>query len=288
MPGAPIPFMLTIALFVASTSLLTITRAATPPPVGELVAPAPEGFQETSPEAFETEAPFIATREQSERWDRTALESLLRQIGEAAPQAAEERVQDLEGLMELLALRLEEARVRQETGEPAFENEVGVFEEELVRTEERLREAGETLRRITEGASEEVEPVPSSEAVPQAEPEPEVEPGPQGPNGSPFRVGGGVTAPRVTAQTQPEYSQEARELRYEGTVVLEGIVRADGTPEIVRVIRRLGYGLDEAAVRALEQWRFEPGTLNGEPVDVAINIEVNFNLPDTEDGGQDE
>ena len=64
----------------------------------------------------------------------------------------------------------------------------------------------------------------------------------------------------------------------QGTVLLEAIVRANGRTEIVRVIRPLGYGLEENAAGALGQWVFEPGTRMGQPVDVLLTIEVNFNL----------
>lgn len=110
------------------------------------------------------------------------------------------------------------------------------------------------------------EPANEQEPLPEAE--------------TPFRIGAGVTAPTVVSQVQPEYTEEAREARYEGVVVLEGVVRTDGSIEIVRVVRGLGFGLDQKAIEALEQWTFRPGTRNGEPVDVAINVEVNFNLHD--------
>ena len=90
--------------------------------------------------------------------------------------------------------------------------------------------------------------------------------------------GGGVTPPRVLERVEPQYSQEARKARYQGTVVLEVIVRKDGTVDIMRIVRSLGFGLDENAIQALKQWRFKPGMRNGVPVDVALNVEVNFNL----------
>ena len=93
-----------------------------------------------------------------------------------------------------------------------------------------------------------------------------------------FSIGGGVTTPTLLAQMLPEYSEEARKAKYEGTVILETIVRRDGTVEVVRVTRSLGYGLDDKAIEAVSQWRFRPGMRNGEPVDVALKIEVNFNL----------
>jgi TonB family protein len=99
-----------------------------------------------------------------------------------------------------------------------------------------------------------------------------------GTGGGVFRVGGGVSPPTVVSRVEPQYSEEARKARYQGTVVLEAIVRRDGTVDIQRVVRSLGFGLDENAIQALKQWRFRPGTRNGVPVDVSLNIEVNFNL----------
>jgi protein TonB len=96
--------------------------------------------------------------------------------------------------------------------------------------------------------------------------------------GGVFRVGGGVTAPTVLSRVEPQYSEEARKARYQGTVVLEAIVRKDGTCDIIRVVRSLGFGLDENAMQALKQWKFRPGMRNGVPVDISLNIEVNFNL----------
>jgi TonB family protein len=96
--------------------------------------------------------------------------------------------------------------------------------------------------------------------------------------GGVFRIGGGVSPPSVVSQVQPEYSEEARKARYQGVVVLEAIVHPDGSVEIIRVVRSLGFGLDEKAIEALQQWKFRPGMRGGEPVPVALNIEVNFNL----------
>jgi TonB family protein len=96
--------------------------------------------------------------------------------------------------------------------------------------------------------------------------------------GDVFRVGRGVTPPAVISRVEPEYSDLARKRRIEGTVVLEAIVKRDGSVDILRVVRGLGFGLDENAVQALKQWRFRPGMNNGKPVDVSLNIEVNFNF----------
>ena len=94
-----------------------------------------------------------------------------------------------------------------------------------------------------------------------------------------YRVGGGVSAPRVISQKDPEYSDEARRAHYEGTVVLWLIVGPDGLPHDVRVARSAGMGLDEKALEAVRQWRFEPALKDGQPVAVQINVEVNFRLP---------
>ncbi len=96
--------------------------------------------------------------------------------------------------------------------------------------------------------------------------------------GGVFRVGGGVSAPSILYRVEPTYSEEARKAKYQGVVVLSAIVRKDGTIEILKVIRGLGLGLDENAISALKQWKFRPGMRNGIPVDVALNIEVNFSL----------
>jgi protein TonB len=93
-----------------------------------------------------------------------------------------------------------------------------------------------------------------------------------------FTVGGGVSAPVLISQVLPEYSEAARRARYQGTVVLRTIVRKDGTVEVVRIERGVGFGLDEKAVEAVLRWKFRPGRAGGEPVPVTVNIEVNFNL----------
>lgn len=92
------------------------------------------------------------------------------------------------------------------------------------------------------------------------------------------RFGPGLTPPIVINRVEPQYSDEARAAHYQGTVVLEVVVRTDGTCEVVRVVRELGFKLDESAVEAIRQWRFKPAMRNGEPVDVRLNVEVNFNL----------
>ena len=93
-----------------------------------------------------------------------------------------------------------------------------------------------------------------------------------------YRVGGGVSAPRVLYSPDPEYSDEARNAKYQGVCVLSIIVGPDGLPRDIKVFRSLGMGLDEKAVEAVKQWKFEPAKKNGQPVPVAINVEVDFRL----------
>jgi TonB family protein len=93
-----------------------------------------------------------------------------------------------------------------------------------------------------------------------------------------YRVGGGVTAPKVTYAPDPRYSEQARAAHYEGSVVLWLVVDTKGLPQEVKVQRSLGMGLDEEAIKAVKQWRFQPATKDGKPVPVMINVQVNFRL----------
>ena len=105
--------------------------------------------------------------------------------------------------------------------------------------------------------------------------------GPDGHGGSGreiFRIRDGISAPVLITQVIPEYSEQARKARFQGRVVLDTIVEEDGSVRIVRVARGIGFGLDEQAIAAVAQWRFRPARMNGKPVAVAMNIEVNFNL----------
>jgi len=96
--------------------------------------------------------------------------------------------------------------------------------------------------------------------------------------GGPYRVGGGVSAPRILYAPDPEYSEEARKAKYQGTVVLWVVVGPDGRPRDIRIQRSLGLGLDEKAMEAVRTWKFDPARKDGQPVAVQINVEVNFRL----------
>jgi len=92
------------------------------------------------------------------------------------------------------------------------------------------------------------------------------------------RVGSGVTPPKLISKHEPDYTPEARALKVEGQVTLRVMVDVDGSARDIKLIKGLGYGLDEAAVSALSQWQFQPGTRGGVPVAVVATIEVNFRM----------
>ncbi len=99
-----------------------------------------------------------------------------------------------------------------------------------------------------------------------------------GAGGGVFRIGKGVTPPRVIYQTDPEFSEEARKAKYQGTCVLGLVVDANGRPTAIRVINALGMGLDEKAIESVKNWKFEPGKKDGHDVSVEIAVEVDFHL----------
>jgi protein TonB len=98
--------------------------------------------------------------------------------------------------------------------------------------------------------------------------------------GGTYRPGNGVTLPRVLHEERPQYTSDAMRAKVQGTVLLECIVRPDGSVTDVQVIRSLDptFGLDQQAVAAAKKWRFAPGTRLGEPVSVQITIELTFTL----------
>jgi TonB family protein len=99
-----------------------------------------------------------------------------------------------------------------------------------------------------------------------------------GTGGGAYRVGGGVSAPSVLFKVEPEYSEEARKAKFQGTVVLSIVVDPSGKARDIKVIRPLGLGLDEKAIEAVSKWRFKPGQKDGAPVPVQATVEVNFRL----------
>ena len=99
-----------------------------------------------------------------------------------------------------------------------------------------------------------------------------------GMGGGVFRVGGGVTAPQLVHKVDPEYSEEARKAKHQGTVELYIEVWPDGVARKIIIRRSLGLGLDEKAIEAVRQWKFKPGMRDGKPVAVGALVTVHFRL----------
>jgi len=91
------------------------------------------------------------------------------------------------------------------------------------------------------------------------------------------RVGGAVSAPSCKS-TEPSYSEDARQAGHQGTVVLDSVISKTGSVHPVEVRHPLGFGLDERAIAALSQWTCTPSKRDGMPVDVFLQIVVNFHL----------
>jgi TonB family protein len=99
-----------------------------------------------------------------------------------------------------------------------------------------------------------------------------------GTGGGPYRAGSGVEPPRLLHEVKAIYTEEARRANIIGDVLMDVVVRADGTVASARVTRGLGFGLDERAVAAVRQWRFAPARRLGVAVDVAVEVAMEFNL----------
>jgi len=93
-----------------------------------------------------------------------------------------------------------------------------------------------------------------------------------------FRAGDGLTRPVLLTRVDPEYPEAARKDRIEGSVVVQSVVETDGTMTVTRILRGINPALDDSAVRAITQWRFEPGKLKDLPVPVELDVEVQFRL----------
>lgn len=105
---------------------------------------------------------------------------------------------------------------------------------------------------------------------------------PDGPPGYPssgvLPVGGNVRPPEKTYFPQPRYTEEARQARIQGVVILEAIIDEAGLVRSVKVLKGLPMGLAESAVETVKQWKFKPATLEGKPVPVYFNLTVSFHL----------
>jgi TonB family protein len=93
-----------------------------------------------------------------------------------------------------------------------------------------------------------------------------------------YRIGDRVTAPRVHSHNEPDFTEVARQSRYQGTVLLSAVVDDHGMPTQLKILRPLGMGLDDAAIDCVEQWRFDPAKRDNKPVAVIVDIEISFKL----------
>ncbi len=91
-------------------------------------------------------------------------------------------------------------------------------------------------------------------------------------------VGGGVSAPTVIHSIEPEFTEEARQANYQGSVAIQLIVDAQGNPQNVHVTRHASFGLDQKAIEAVRLYKFRPAMYQGHPVAVQIVIDVDFHL----------
>jgi periplasmic protein TonB len=99
-----------------------------------------------------------------------------------------------------------------------------------------------------------------------------------GTGGGPFRPGSGITPPRLLREVKADYTEDARQRGISGDVVLEIVVRRDGSVGDTRILQGLASGLNDRAVQAVRQWRFAPAQRQGVPVDVIVEVAVEFKL----------
>ena len=96
--------------------------------------------------------------------------------------------------------------------------------------------------------------------------------------GGVYRIGGGVSAPVLLYQPEPEFSEEARKAKAAGDVIVSIQVDPTGRPTHVHIARGMGWGLDEKALEAVRQYKFKPAMKDGKPVTVEMNVDVNFQI----------
>ena len=83
---------------------------------------------------------------------------------------------------------------------------------------------------------------------------------------------------KVISKVEPQYTEQARQAKWQGTVRLGLVIDEAGVPRNITVITPLGMGLDQSAIEAVEQWRFQPTLLNNVPVTVETTVDVSFKL----------
>ncbi len=98
------------------------------------------------------------------------------------------------------------------------------------------------------------------------------------PDDEPLRVGGPIVAPVPISQSMPEYPDLARKLRKEGVVIVQAVIDREGNVVSAEILRDIGFGCGEAAIRAVRGWKYRPAQLAGRPVTVYLTVTVNFEL----------
>jgi protein TonB len=91
------------------------------------------------------------------------------------------------------------------------------------------------------------------------------------------RVGGHIKAPKLIHEARPEYPMLAQQARVQGFVILEARVGTNGAVQSVKVLRSIPL-LDEAAIAAVQQWRYQPLLLNGTPMPFVLTVTVVFRI----------
>ena len=99
-----------------------------------------------------------------------------------------------------------------------------------------------------------------------------------GTGGGPYRPGSGIEPPRLLKEVKADYTEDARVRGIRGDVVLEIVVRRDGSVGDVKILQGLAGGLNERAVQAVRQWSFSPARRQGAAVDVIVEVAVEFKL----------
>jgi len=99
-----------------------------------------------------------------------------------------------------------------------------------------------------------------------------------GTGGGPYRPGSGIAPPRLLREVKADYTEDARQRSISGDVVLEIVVRRDGSVGDIKILKGLAGGLNDRAIQAVRQWRFSPATRQGAPVDVVVEVAVEFRL----------
>ena len=93
-----------------------------------------------------------------------------------------------------------------------------------------------------------------------------------------IRVGGLVQATKLVEQTKPQYPESARAKGVQGVVLLQAVISKEGEPLSLKVLNSPDPALSDAAMAAVQQWRYEPTLLNGDPIEVVSTIAVRFHL----------